>query len=213
MELLVGSRGNMQKTTMRRPSYKQLARIKGNRVSLSAAAIDFGVMDSMRSEATFFFFCFLTSPSGHKWQKRHWNSFWQPLGFQYHAHGRHTPLSCKAEPSLGMPTRCAKGSALHTFGTACASWASGRRQPGGLGSESVGLGLWTPRSEPEAVVVSASEASPREKSPKLNPGAASVSATLMDSQDAAFGVSRPRRSINSFDFFRDLSSPSGQRWQ
>lgn len=28
-------------------------------------------------------------------------AFMQPFGFQYHAHGRHFPMACKAEPATG----------------------------------------------------------------------------------------------------------------
>jgi len=47
----------------------------------------------------------LVSPGGQRWQRMQSLPRQQPPGFQYQAHGRHSPVPCKAEPALDSPCR------------------------------------------------------------------------------------------------------------
>ena len=52
--------------------------------------------------AIFSFFRCFSSPSGQRWQYSHISAFWHPLGFHIHAHGRHCPCWCNADPLEGI---------------------------------------------------------------------------------------------------------------
>mmetsp|Transcript_115139 Transcript_115139/g.326197 ORF Transcript_115139/g.326197 Transcript_115139/m.326197 type:complete len:263 (+) Transcript_115139:975-1763(+) len=56
---------------------------------------------SWDSSCVFTFFLALISPSGQRWQCRHASPFPHPWGFQNHAHGRHSPVPCLADPTHG----------------------------------------------------------------------------------------------------------------
>ena len=70
----------------------------------------------------FFFHCFLTSPSGQRWHRRHASPFWQPCFFQNHAQGWQSPVPCMSEPAEAAEDRMV---ALSTRGTSLSSLPPG----------------------------------------------------------------------------------------
>mmetsp|Transcript_16826 Transcript_16826/g.48936 ORF Transcript_16826/g.48936 Transcript_16826/m.48936 type:complete len:354 (-) Transcript_16826:460-1521(-) len=94
---------------------------------VGAGFAGFGVARPKRSIACLFFFRALSSPSPHMWQWQQSSPFWQLPGRQYHAHGLHSPLPCRAAPrdsdgpagspvdsaAVALPDACLLRSSVH----------------------------------------------------------------------------------------------------
>lgn len=62
-----------------------------------------GVASPRRITVSLFFFRFLISSWGQRWQCPQSWAFWHPRGFQNQAHGLQLPVPCKMDPWLGVP--------------------------------------------------------------------------------------------------------------
>jgi len=101
--------------------------------SIARASPQLDRFASRRSATTLAFLRRFTSPSGHRWQRRHLWPLEHPCGFQNQAHGSHWPMLCSAEPSDGSPAGASSshGGGGTSPGPGAASGAAGGRGCGG----------------------------------------------------------------------------------